>query len=455
MYAAPQHPRPRRPGLHRPARRGQCCALRQRSTWPWAGGDDPEARPTQPRARCSTTSPRDGRGWPTCEQVHGRPCVVDGRRRRRAPQQCDALVTDRAGRRADGPRRRLRARAAGRRRRRASSGRRTPAATGVRRRRRHRRRWQRCATLGADDAHGLDRPARLRRCYEVPARAAGRGRRRRAGDAARRPRGARPRSTSAPGCAPSSSATGSRWSTSSRCTRESPDLYSYRRDGAAAGRRGWPGVIEGDAMTRARRDRRRPRTACASGSPRPAPTAGRDPDEITLVVVTKFFPASDVRLLADLGVHRRRREPPPGGGRPRPRSAPTSTLTLALRRRPAEQQGRRGRVLRRRRAVGRPRQARRRPRAGAPTSAAATVDVLLQVSLDPPGRRRAARAPTPPTCPRSPSAVDGRRACCAARPDGASRRSARTPVRPSRGWPRSAADVRRRRTRAPPGSPPA
>jgi PLP dependent protein len=30
--------------------------------------------------------------------------------------------------------------------------------------------------------------------------------------------------------------------------------------------------------------------------------ADRSPDEITLVVVTKFFPASDVRLLADLGV---------------------------------------------------------------------------------------------------------------------------------------------------------
>jgi pyridoxal phosphate enzyme (YggS family) len=30
--------------------------------------------------------------------------------------------------------------------------------------------------------------------------------------------------------------------------------------------------------------------------------AGRSTDEITLVVVTKFFPASDVRLLADLGV---------------------------------------------------------------------------------------------------------------------------------------------------------
>jgi pyridoxal phosphate enzyme (YggS family) len=31
--------------------------------------------------------------------------------------------------------------------------------------------------------------------------------------------------------------------------------------------------------------------------------AGRDPDEVTLVAVTKFFPASDVRLLVDLGVH--------------------------------------------------------------------------------------------------------------------------------------------------------
>ena len=30
--------------------------------------------------------------------------------------------------------------------------------------------------------------------------------------------------------------------------------------------------------------------------------AGRDPDEVTLVVVTKFFPTSDVRILADLGV---------------------------------------------------------------------------------------------------------------------------------------------------------
>ncbi|MGC4112439.1 MAG: YggS family pyridoxal phosphate-dependent enzyme [Nocardioides sp.] len=33
-----------------------------------------------------------------------------------------------------------------------------------------------------------------------------------------------------------------------------------------------------------------------------ATSAGRDPAEVTLVVVTKFFPASDVRLLAELGV---------------------------------------------------------------------------------------------------------------------------------------------------------
>jgi PLP dependent protein len=31
--------------------------------------------------------------------------------------------------------------------------------------------------------------------------------------------------------------------------------------------------------------------------------AGRDPSEVSLTVVTKYFPASDVRLLAELGVH--------------------------------------------------------------------------------------------------------------------------------------------------------
>ncbi|MGA8994305.1 MAG: YggS family pyridoxal phosphate-dependent enzyme, partial [Nocardioidaceae bacterium] len=40
----------------------------------------------------------------------------------------------------------------------------------------------------------------------------------------------------------------------------------------------------------------RQRIAAASAA------AGRDPGEVTLTVVTKFFPASDVRLLAGLGV---------------------------------------------------------------------------------------------------------------------------------------------------------
>jgi pyridoxal phosphate enzyme (YggS family) len=56
-------------------------------------------------------------------------------------------------------------------------------------------------------------------------------------------------------------------------------------------------------VTGARRDeiaanldavRRRIASACES--------AGRSPDEVSLVVVTKFFPAADVRLLAELGV---------------------------------------------------------------------------------------------------------------------------------------------------------
>ena len=56
-------------------------------------------------------------------------------------------------------------------------------------------------------------------------------------------------------------------------------------------------------MTDARRDeiargldgvRARIRTACAA--------AGRDPADVELVVVTKFFPVSDVQVLADLGV---------------------------------------------------------------------------------------------------------------------------------------------------------
>ena len=50
------------------------------------------------------------------------------------------------------------------------------------------------------------------------------------------------------------------------------------------------GQLEGNLA----RVRERIRTACAA--------AGRDPSGVTLVAVTKFFPASDVELLAGLGV---------------------------------------------------------------------------------------------------------------------------------------------------------
>ena len=56
-------------------------------------------------------------------------------------------------------------------------------------------------------------------------------------------------------------------------------------------------------MSRADTTRSRPGwRRCATASTRPARPPAAAADEITLVVVTKFFPASDVRLLADLGV---------------------------------------------------------------------------------------------------------------------------------------------------------
>ena len=187
------------------------------------------------------------------------------------------------------------------------------------------------------------------------------------------------------------------------CTREDDALPSYRRDGAAASRFAGRG-LDADAMSRRRRDRRRPGQGPATGSPRACAEAGRDPDEVTLVVVTKFFPASDVRLLADLGVT------DVGENRHQEAEAKAAEcadlgLTLALHRRAAEQQGRRRGVVRRRRRVGRPGQAGAPACSAAPTSAAATVDVLLQVSLDPPDAdgpvRRRPRRPATSSPPRS------------------------------------------------------
>ena len=56
-------------------------------------------------------------------------------------------------------------------------------------------------------------------------------------------------------------------------------------------------------MTDARRDEIKANlTAVRDRIARACARAGRSPEQVTLTVVTKFFPASDVRLLAELGV---------------------------------------------------------------------------------------------------------------------------------------------------------
>ncbi len=142
--------------------------------------------------------------------------------------------------------------------------------------------------------------------------------------------------------------------------------------------------------------------------------AGRSPDEVTLTVVTKFFPASDVRLLLDLGVRHvgenRHQEAHAKaeecadldliwhfvGGLQTNKAAAVATYASVVRvRRPGQAAG--GAVERR---------AHERDR---------TLDVLVQVSLDDdplghgPGRRRPARVP-----PSSPSGSRTRRGCACA-----------------------------------------
>ena len=163
------------------------------------------------------------------------------------------------------------------------------------------------------------------------------------------------------------------------------DLYSYRRDGAAAGRQAGLIRLRGrpsePPATRSRaglaRVRERIDAACAD--------AGRDPDDVRLVVVTKTFPASDVRLLAELGVtdvgENRHQEA-------EPKAAECADLDLRWHfvGQPAEQQGGRGRDGRGRRAVGRPAQA------GAAAGPARTASTRRRAA---PGQPRPAGQPAP------------------------------------------------------------
>ena len=317
------------------------------------------------------------------------------RRRRRPPPVADALVTAAPGRRAGGPGRRLRAGAARRPRGRRASGRRTPAAPGLVAGVVPAHGRARCATLGAADVAGLGRAARVRRLLRGARADARRGRGRRCPRPSPRPRGARRARHRRRRRRPAAPPTGVEVvdaSTLHHRGRRPVLLPPPGRRLRPAGRPG-PGAAVSAAHNGPMTDRTTELAANASRARSASRIAGacarsgRSADEVTLTVVTKFFPASDVRLLAELGVRHvgenRHQEARGQGGRvrrPRPR--------VALHRRPAEQQGGRGRVVRRRGRVRRPGQAAARALRAAPTSAAATLDVLVQVDLDPDGAAR-------------------------------------------------------------------
>jgi hypothetical protein len=127
------------------------------------------------------------------------------------------------------------------------------------------------------------------------------------------------------------------------------------------------------------------RTACAD--------AGRRADDVTLVVVTKFFPASDVRLLADLGVRHVAENRHQEGAAKREECADLELswhFVGGLQSNKAAAVGAWADVVQ---SVDRPRLVTGLARAAA--QRARRLDVTVQVSLDPPDRRgdRAGVAP--------------------------------------------------------------
>ena len=315
-----------------------------------AGGDDPTSGATRSAATSSSPCGRS----PAC-RVRRRPrpsyacgrCTAPtcasstgGRRASRRPR--DGLVTAEPGVAADGPGRRLRPGAARR--------------PGGRRRRRGARRaarawspaWCRRAVRGDARARAPTGsrawvgPHVCGACYEVPDAAARRGQRGRArglaehlvGHAVARHRRRRAR----PARRRRRRRSSTRRAARSRTTTCSPT--AAHGAGVRPARRRWCGCAR-EPHRRPARDElaAQPRARCASRiadrlRARPAASA----DEVTLTVVTKFFPASDVRLLAELGVrhvgenrHQEAEAKARRVRRPRP--------DLALHRRPAEQQG--------------------------------------------------------------------------------------------------------------------
>ena len=112
--------------------------------------------------------------------------------------------------------------------------------------------------------------------------------------------------------------------------------------------------------------------------------AGRSPDDVRLVVVTKFFPASDVRLLAGLGVtdvgENRHQEA-------ETKAAECADLGLAWHFIGGLQSNKAAAVAAYADVVESVDRAKLlRPLASGAEARSREVDVLLQVSLDPPGR---------------------------------------------------------------------
>lgn len=137
-------------------------------------------------------------------------------------------------------------------------------------------------------------------------------------------------------------------------------------------------------MTTRREELRAHLAAVRERIARAAEAAGRDPADLALVVVTKFFPASDVRLLADLGVS--------DVGENRHQEAEAKVAACAdlslrwhfiggLQSNKAAAVARYADVVE---SVDRASLVSRLDRGAAET--AREVDVLIQVSLDPPGR---------------------------------------------------------------------
>ena len=171
----------------------------------------------------------------------------------------------------------------------------------------------------------------------------------------------------------------------------------------------------------------------ARASPRPRSPRGREPGSVTLVVVTKTWPASDVRLLAGLGVtdvaENRDQEA-------RPKQAACADLGLRwhfvgqLQRNKARHVVAYADVVE---SVDRPELATALDRAAA--EAGRTIDVLLQVDLaDPPAaapRRRRAR----PTSRALADHVARRARRCGWRGSWPWPRSGRTRARRSPAWP--------------------